>query len=1009
VTPDSPYKGLASFGDSELDALLFFGRDRERETIVANVLANRLTVLYGPSGVGKTSLLAAGVAQGLRTQDAGAVIVHSAWAGDPIGSLSEAVRREVPEVGPTAGFADTVAAAAHARGEIHLLLDQFEDCFRYPEAQAVVGELPELLRRAGLRLSVLIALRDDALAELDTFTTRLPDAFGNLLRLDALDRRAAREAIMRPLEQFSGLTGEAHSADPDLVDTLLDEIEDDDHVETPFLQLVLERLWAEERASGSRVLRLETLGRLGGAQAIVRTHVQGSLARLPGADEDAAARVVRQLVTPSGAKLSHPEADLATLADVEPTTLRKLVSTLERDRILRGVDGAGRAPRIEIYHDVLAEPLLAWRQAHELERERRNAHRERRRLLTVVAAALLALAVVTSLAAFAFLQRSSARSQARRAHAHELEARALGELTLDPASSLRLALQAAQLSPDAAAESTLRASLLALREEHLFHPGGDVVTASFSPSADKLVAAGSGGASLFVSRSPLARLVRGPATAAAWSADGREVAIGSADGAVRMFSSNGRLLRAIYTRAPIAALSYAGQVLLAGSGGHVRVVYGTRGAIRKLSFPGAVVAAALSPDRRFVAVASRRNGRVTTSVIDVGTRRVRATLDERGVDALAFSPDGKLLATGSTDKTARLWGVPSGRLVHVLPQGGHVVAVRFSPRGRLLLSSSADGSASTWDVRRGIRDLLLVGATGAAEEAAFSPDGTKIAVAFADGDARLYDGLDGRLLALLAGHTDTVTSVGFDATGRTIVTSSADGTVRRWSTTAGDELVSVDRRAEPVVARFVSDDVIRTFAGRIARFVSVDGKLLRTAFTSSAATAKKPVLSPDGTIEATIHGREVDLRDVRDGHILHRLVGHRSLVTDAEFSPDGRMLVTASDDHLARIWDVATGALLHVLRGHFFAVRTASFSPDARWVVTASQFSGGLWDVSDGQLLQYLRGHTKPLTGASFSPDGRYIVTGGEDGVASIVRCEICANLPGLEQVAQKRLAAIGR
>jgi WD40 repeat protein len=427
--------------------------------------------------------------------------------------------------------------------------------------------------------------------------------------------------------------------------------------------------------------------------------------------------------------------------------------------------------------------------------------------------------------------------------------------------------------------------------------------------------------------------------------------------------------------------------------------------VRTLSFPGAVVAAALSPDRRLVAVAARKRGRVTTSLIDVGTRRVRATLRERGVDALAFSPDGSLLATGSTDRTARLWRVPSGRLVHLLPQRGHVVAVRFSPRGRSLVTSSTDGSAAVWSVRRGIRMLLLTGSTGAATDAAFSPDGKYVAVAFTDEVARLYDATDGRLLAPLAGHGGPVTSIEFDARSRTIVTGSADGTVRLWSATAGDELVPIDRRPQPVTARFVTDTIVRTVAGRTARDVTVDGRVVHTS--RAAGARPQPARSPNGKLIAMIHGREVDLRDARSGRVLRRLARQRSAVTDAEFSPDGRYVVTASDDHLARIYDARSGALVHVLVGHFFPVYAASFSPDGRWVVTASQFTAGLWNAQTGALVQYLRGHTKPLTGASFSPDGRWIVTGSKDGVASVVRCEICAGLSGLEQVARARLASL--
>ena len=164
----TPYKGLAAFGDSDLDALLFFGRGREIEVIVANLIASRLTVLYGATGVGKSSILRAGVAHRLRQDPDVEVIVWSTWTGDSGEPVREARR------------------AAAQGGEVFLVLDQFEEYFLYHRdehgAGTLAGELPELLGTGELRINVLISLREDALAQLDSFKGRIPNLFANHLQ-----------------------------------------------------------------------------------------------------------------------------------------------------------------------------------------------------------------------------------------------------------------------------------------------------------------------------------------------------------------------------------------------------------------------------------------------------------------------------------------------------------------------------------------------------------------------------------------------------------------------------------------------------------------------------------------------------------------------------------------------------------------------------------------------------------------------------------------------------------
>jgi hypothetical protein len=326
----APYKGLTYF--SEADASFFFGREAERDLIITDLKASSLSFVYGQSGVGKSSLLRAGVAATLRSQARDdfarfgsaefVPVVFANWRDDPLDGLAKAIAGSAAEFAvrdyaPCAGgsLVESIEAAAEAtQASVLVIFDQFEEYFLYHPGKggpgSFAGHLVEAVNCPGLPAGFLLAIRDDCLAQLDAFRGHIPKLFSSYRRVNPLTKAAATQAIVKPLEEYNRLAPpeETMTVEDGLVSTVVAQVASGqvkldsvgaggldatgaDAVEAPYLQLVMSRLWQEETLAGSRALRLSTLEALGGAQKIVRGHLDATLGALPPADQELAADV----------------------------------------------------------------------------------------------------------------------------------------------------------------------------------------------------------------------------------------------------------------------------------------------------------------------------------------------------------------------------------------------------------------------------------------------------------------------------------------------------------------------------------------------------------------------------------------------------------------------------------------------------------------------------------------------------------------------------------------------
>ena len=823
IDAQNPWPGLSAF--DEAAERYFNGRDAESVELLRLVGQGPLTVLFGKSGLGKTSLVQAGLFPWLRRQNILPIYVRldvRDRATPLIEQAGAALQAEIPKHGIDASCAgqcegESLWEHLHGRGVEWwsrrnqpltplFVLDQFEEVLtlgaenaqavhrlwldladlienRLPAALAdriAAGAPAEHLDLRGQRYKVLLSFREDFLPDVEGWKRELPSLMRNRLRFAPMSADQALRVV-------SGDTavGRVHAlVDDDTARAIVRfvaAVQAQDtgtargsrprqaldlswaalQIEPALLSLVCAGLNDQRKAANRSTPQTATID----AALLAQTRRSIIADFYQGCVADVPERTRRfiedALITEGGFRNSYPLQDALDQTLITEPLLRRLV-----DRRLLRIDHQLGIERLELIHDRLTDVVREHRNRQRAERERQ---RQRRRALALSGIAALGLIIALVLAYFL----SEARQQ-----------RAAAERALTKATALKLAIESRTIFAGSLPGGTPLGLKLALAAFRLA-PGPETFGAV--QTAENATAA--------------VLWIRDADGVLAFSPDGGRIASGGSDSTLRLWdAATGALLgKPVKGHASVitsVAFSVDGKHIVSGSLDKTLWLWdAATGA--PLGGPledhaEAVVGVAFSPDGKKIISASVDR---TLRLWDIATRAAKPLTGEQATPfaSVAFSPDGSRIVSGDVGYTLRLWDAIAGESIGgpVQRLNGEVESVAFSPDGTRIVSGGYDRSVRLWDAATG--DSLLEGRfeghTDGVQSVAFSPDGKRIVSGSWDNTIRLWDATTGAPVGEpLKGHTGKVWSVAFSPDGQRIASIATDGTLRLWSAVVGGPL-----------------------------------------------------------------------------------------------------------------------------------------------------------------------------------------------------------------------------
>ena len=994
------------------------GRQQDVKRLIERITRadHKLTVIHGQSGVGKSSIVWAGLVPALKHKPLGDRIVlpivpqvYTDWVRELGKSLSQALEEfggndaEEPinlSFNPDQTNQDKIQAILQQLRQnadrnllTVLIFDQFEEFFFVATNQSQRVLFYEFLKSC-LNLpfiKVIFSLREDYLhylLEVEEFN------------LDVINNNILDKKIRYSLGNFSledarsvikNLTERAHFyLESALIDKLVEDLAVGIGTVRPIeLQVVGAQLQAEN------ITTLIQYEQSGPKQRLVQRFLEKVIKDCGWENEHYAWMVLFLLTDENDNRPLKSRAELATESALETEKLDLILEILEKSGLVFILPEVP-ANRYQLIHDYLVEFIRQKEQSKiksELE-ELRKKDKLSQDEIEQLRAELREKDLRTKLAKATAIQRQTEDKL------NQVLTQSLRKARLVGVTLFTLSLVAGGLGIRAAiGENNAQLSALSASSEAL-----GASNRQFDALLQSLTAAKQLKQSLGTTADTQTRVVTALQQAVyavrernrleghgdwvssvTFSPDGKTLASASKDNSIKLWNADGTCRNDLLGHeGGVYSVSWSpnGQTLASGSEDKTVKLWSKEGILLKTlrGHTASVSSVSFSPDGQMLASASWDKTVRLWKTDGTLLKTLKGHSDR--VLAVSFSPDGQLIASASKDKMITLWRRDGTFLKSWKAHDNAVMSVNFSPDSQMIVSASADNTVKLWR-RDGVRIKTLEGHGSWVLYVTFSPDGETIASASKDNTIKLWH-RDGTLLETLKGHGNLVQSVSFNPNNQTLASASADNTIRLWERNS-KLLKALKGHSDAISSVSFSPDgqVIATSSwDKTVRLRRRNGELI-ALLEGHTAPVSNNSFSPDGETIATTSWDNTMKLWKTDGTLLKTFWGHENRVTSASFSPNGNAIASSSADKTVKLWK-PDGTLITTLTGHSAEVGGVSFSPDGKLIASASEDKTVILWSQDGRLLKTLKGHNGSVTWVSFSPDSKLIASASSDGTVNL-------------------------